>query len=100
MSAVRLDEYLEKSGCSQAAFGRRVGVNGVTQSAVAQWLAGGRIKAEQVLDVAAASGWRVTPHELRPDLYPHPEDGMPKTAALPLDMETGGAAIAEPAILK
>lgn len=84
MSAMQLTEYLEKSGCSQAAFGRRVGVKGVTQSAVAQWIAGGRVKAEQVLDVAAASGWRVSPHDLRPDLYPHPDDGMPKTVELPL----------------
>jgi len=72
---VQLDQYLEQSGESQAAFGRRVEV---TQSAVAQWIAGGRIKAEQVLGVSAATGWQVRPHELRPDLYPHPEDGMPR----------------------
>ncbi|MBL2607392.1 Cro/Cl family transcriptional regulator, partial [Klebsiella pneumoniae] len=22
--------------------------------------------------------WQVTPHELRPDLYPNPTDGLPK----------------------
>lgn len=76
---MRLNEYLEKSGASQAALGRRVGV---TQSAVAQWVAGGRIEAERVLAVAGATGWRVTPHDLRPDLYPHPDDGMPKTGDL------------------
>jgi DNA-binding transcriptional regulator YdaS (Cro superfamily) len=62
----------------------------VTQSAVHQWIAGGRVRAEQVLDVAAAAGWRVTPHELRPDLYPHPDDGMPKTAELPLPATATG----------
>ena len=22
--------------------------------------------------------WQVTPHELRPDIYPHPHDGLPE----------------------
>lgn len=73
---MRLAEYLEKTKETQPAFGRRLGV---TQSAVAQWVAG-QVGAERVLKVAAATDWRVTPHELRPDLYPHPEDGMPKAA--------------------
>jgi len=33
---------------------------------------------ERVIAVAMATGWRVTPHRLRPDLYPHPEDGLPE----------------------
>jgi hypothetical protein len=35
------------------------------------------VPATRVLAIAAASDWMVTPHELRPDLYPHPDDGMP-----------------------
>jgi hypothetical protein len=31
-----------------------------------------------VLNAAAATDWQVTPHDWRPDLYPHPDDGMPK----------------------
>jgi DNA-binding transcriptional regulator YdaS (Cro superfamily) len=35
--------------------------------------------AEYVIHIAQAVSWRITPHELRPDLYPHPSDGMPKS---------------------
>ena len=30
------------------------------------------------LEAAAATDWEVTPHDWRPDLYPHPEDGLPR----------------------
>lgn len=33
--------------------------------------------AEAVLAICAAVGWQVTPHELRPDIYPSPADGLP-----------------------
>lgn len=33
--------------------------------------------AESVLAIAAAVDWEVTPHELRPDIYPNPTDGVP-----------------------
>lgn len=75
---MKLSEYLQTQLVSQAIFGRQVGV---TQSAVAQWVAGGTIKAEKVLDVCAATQWNCRPHDLRPDLYPNPGDGMPKAAA-------------------
>lgn len=32
----------------------------------------------RVLALAAATGYQVTPHELRPDLYPNAEDGCPR----------------------
>lgn len=32
---------------------------------------------ERVLDVARAVDFQVTPHELRRDLYPYPDDGLP-----------------------
>ena len=81
---MHLSDYLKESGESQAAFGERLGVS---QSAVAQWCAGGRIKAELVLKAAVASGWKVTPHDWRPDLYPHPDDGMPKASPAPGDAQ-------------
>lgn len=46
----------------------------VSHQAVSKWSC---IPAELVLDVCADYGWAVTPHELRPDLYPHPDDGLP-----------------------
>lgn len=39
------------------------------------------ISAERVLDVARATGWRVTPHELRADLYPNAVDALPAEIA-------------------
>ncbi len=32
---------------------------------------------ERVLWLAEATGWQVTPHELRDDLYPNPDDALP-----------------------
>ena len=34
--------------------------------------------AEYVIAIAQAVDWQITPHELRPDIYPHPTDGLPK----------------------
>lgn len=51
---------------------------GVTQGLIYQWLSGHRkVAAEKVLSVSKATGWQVTPHELRPDIYPNPTDGLP-----------------------
>ncbi|APZ06975.1 Rha family transcriptional regulator [Kosakonia cowanii JCM 10956 = DSM 18146] len=36
----------------------------------------GVVPADRVLQIYTATG--VTPHELRPDLYPNPTDGLPK----------------------
>lgn len=36
----------------------------------------GMVPADRVLQIYAVTG--VTPHELRPDLYPNPTDGLPK----------------------
>lgn len=43
---------------------------------VAKWVRDG-LPAEHVLWLAEQTEWRYTPHELRPDIYPHPDDGMP-----------------------
>lgn len=34
--------------------------------------------AEVVLPICDLLGYRIRPHDLRPDLYPHAEDGMPR----------------------
>lgn len=34
--------------------------------------------AEYVLPIVRAVNGRVTPHDLRPDIYPHPDDGLPR----------------------
>lgn len=61
---------------SQTALASRVGK---TQSTVAAWVNRfKRVGHESVLAVSAATSWQVTPHQLRPDLYPHPNDGLPE----------------------
>jgi DNA-binding transcriptional regulator YdaS (Cro superfamily) len=61
---MNLAEFLKTT--TQSAFAARIGVR---QSAVSQWLQS-RVPAERVRQVVDASSERVTPHELRPDLYP------------------------------
>jgi len=48
----------------------------VKQSRLCNWLARGSIPPEHIIPLCNALFWTVTPHQLRPDLYPHPLDGM------------------------
>ena len=50
----------------------------VSQNMISKWARGERVSAEKVRLVCEAYDWQVTPHELRPDLYPHPQDGLPE----------------------
>ena len=43
---------------------------------VCNWLTRG-VPADKVLVFCIAVDFEIKPHELRPDLYPHPEDGLP-----------------------
>ncbi|HDN2703494.1 TPA: helix-turn-helix domain-containing protein [Klebsiella aerogenes] len=60
--------------CSQAELGRRMKRRAQT---VNGWFKK-KIPGELVIKVSKAVDWKVTPHELRPDLYPNPADGLPK----------------------
>ena len=48
---------------------------GITHQAVRKFEQS-RVPAERVIDVAMLTGWKVTPHQLRPDLYPLPGDAL------------------------
>lgn len=53
----------------------------VLQGHVWKWLNMSKTEvppAEYVIPIARGLGWKITPHELREDLYPHPDDGMPR----------------------
>ena len=41
----------------------------------------GTVTAERVRQICAATGWRVTPHMVRPDLYPNPTDALQAAVA-------------------
>lgn len=51
---------------------------GIKSMSVSRWKNRyqGVVPADRVLPIFMATG--VTPHELRPDLYPNPSDGLPK----------------------
>jgi hypothetical protein len=42
----------------------------------AKWATDG-LPADRVLWLAEQTAWRFTPHDLAPELYPHPDDGLP-----------------------
>jgi DNA-binding transcriptional regulator YdaS (Cro superfamily) len=57
-------------GGTQTALARALGLS---QAHVWNWLRAGRVPAERVLAIYRATGGEVTPHALRPDIYPDPE---------------------------
>lgn len=52
---------------------------GVKQGHIYGWLNENinGINPNYIIPSCAAVNYVVTPHELRPDIYPHPEDGLP-----------------------
>lgn len=67
--------FVTVSGMSQAAIAKAAGVHPVL---IHQWSTGKRpLPADRVLAVSRATAWLVTPHALRPDIYPNPTDGLP-----------------------
>ena len=52
---------------------------GISVQAVYKWEKAGAVPPEHVLAVCEAAEWQVTPHTLRPDIYPHPSDGLPRS---------------------
>jgi DNA-binding transcriptional regulator YdaS (Cro superfamily) len=68
-----LDKAIKKIGSAQ----KLSALLGVSKMAVSLWRRkkNGVVPASRVLPVFNATG--VTPHELRPDLYPNPTDGLP-----------------------
>lgn len=70
-------EHLERAidlAESQSRLARLMNVN---PQAIQGWRKTGQIPPDRVLDISRAVVFQVTPHQLRPDLYPHPDDGLP-----------------------
>lgn len=49
---------------------------GTTSQAVSSWL-NNQIPPERVIPLCEVLNWRVTPHQMRNDIYPNPTDGLP-----------------------
>lgn len=74
METKPLDRVIEIVG-TQAELARRIAVK---PAYVWNWLYRDKaVPPDAVRAVAEAVDWKVTPHELRPDIYPHPLDGLP-----------------------
>jgi len=50
---------------------------GVRQGHIWSWLHRSQAPVTKVVAISHATGWKVTPHELRPDAFPNPWDGLP-----------------------
>jgi hypothetical protein len=52
----------------------------LTQAHIWKWINSTAlgIPGEYVISACHVVNWQVTPHQLRPDLYPHPSDGLPE----------------------
>jgi DNA-binding transcriptional regulator YdaS (Cro superfamily) len=52
----------------------------VTTSHIYNWIERDqKVPADWVLALSECAEWKITPHQLRPDLYPHKDDGLPVT---------------------
>lgn len=66
-----------------AAMATEAGPRKIERQHIGNWLQrnDGQVSADYVIQIAKAVGFEVTPHQLRPDLYPNETDGLPKPVA-------------------
>jgi DNA-binding transcriptional regulator YdaS (Cro superfamily) len=83
MSKKILKEVVRLAG-GQVALANKIRVilpqSKVTQAFVWKWLnspSDNTPPSEWVIPICQAIDWQSTPHELRPDIYPNPTDGLP-----------------------
>ena len=69
-----LSKAIELCG-GMLALAERVGAK--SAQVVWNWKSRGSVPAEMVIGICEAVAWEVTPHMLRPDLYPNPDDALP-----------------------
>jgi len=72
-----LEKAIALAGGTQGALAEAIGKK---QAHVWNWLNKYPIPPEEVLRISKAVEYQVTPHELRPDIYPNPTDGLPAKA--------------------
>lgn len=72
---MKLRDYLKAKRITQLQFGL---LTGLSQVHVSRVMSGHeRFSPEKALRVAEVTNYAVTPHELRPDIYRKPSDGLP-----------------------
>lgn len=61
-----------------SAVSRMFGFN--SPQSVFNWIKNNKVPAERVIQLCELGGWVVSPHQLRPDLYPNKTDGLPNNS--------------------
>ncbi len=81
MSKIFLNKVIELLGGKQKQLADALATpeNPIKQAHVWKWIntTADGIPEKHVINACKAVSWQVTPHELRPDIYPHPHDGLP-----------------------
>lgn len=72
-----MDTFIDKEIISFGSAGALAKAIGISVQRVINWRARGRIPADMVLEYCSKRHWQVTPHMVRADIYPHPDDGLP-----------------------
>ncbi len=82
MSKNFLEEIVNLAG-GQAALAEKISTYSepIKQAHVWNWLntTAHGIPERHVIKACKSVSWHVTPHQLRPDIYPHPNDGLPES---------------------
>ncbi|MGL4696348.1 YdaS family helix-turn-helix protein [Enterococcus larvae] len=63
-----------RNSVSQRAIAKALGIS---PQAVNQWFSKSLIPPRYVLPICEMTGWKVVPHDVRPELYPSQDDGVP-----------------------
>lgn len=79
---IYLEKIIELLGGKQQSLADALatGEEPIKQAHVWNWLnvTVNGIPERHVIKACKAVDWQVTPHQLRPDIYPHPKDGLPE----------------------
>jgi hypothetical protein len=69
------EQAVKAAGPSLSEVARQFGFK--SPQSVANWIINQQVPSERVIHLCALGNWRITPHQLRPDIYPNLNDGLP-----------------------
>lgn len=69
------EQAVKAAGPSLSKVARQFGFK--SPQSVANWIINQQVPSERVIQLCSLGNWRFTPHQLRPDIYPNPKDGLP-----------------------
>ncbi|HAY0633732.1 MULTISPECIES: transcriptional regulator [Serratia] len=69
------EQAVKAAGPSLSEVARKFGFK--SPQSVANWIINQQVPSERVIHLCSLGHWLITPHQLRPDIYPNPNDGLP-----------------------